>query len=91
MELSCCKYPLDGDLSDEWDNNRESMLRFLEAVHWGVKGIVQDEKKMPIADAEIIVDGIDHNIRTSSRGEYWRLLVPATQYFIKASSVGYVL
>lgn len=38
FELSCCKYPLAKELKSEWAKNKESMISFIEAIHWGVKG-----------------------------------------------------
>lgn len=38
IELSCCKFPPSSILSSEWENNRESMLTYMESVHMGVKG-----------------------------------------------------
>ncbi|NWI07467.1 CBPD Carboxypeptidase, partial [Phainopepla nitens] len=32
LELSCCKYPLTSELPKEWENNRESLLAFIEKV-----------------------------------------------------------
>lgn len=32
MELSCCKYPPAAQLQTEWDNNRESLLAYIEKV-----------------------------------------------------------
>lgn len=32
MELSCCKYPLASELAKEWENNRESLLAYMEQV-----------------------------------------------------------
>lgn len=32
MELSCCKYPPASELAKEWDNNRESLLAYIEQV-----------------------------------------------------------
>jgi len=76
MELSCCKYPLATTLLDEWGKNNESLYRYVEAAHMGIKGIVKDSSGNPVEAAEIIVEGIEHPIRTTSRGEYWRLLTP---------------
>ena len=32
VELSCCKYPNADTLATEWDNNRESLLSYMEEV-----------------------------------------------------------
>lgn len=78
LELSCCKYPAANTLLTEWHNNEESLLKYLEAGQMGVKGFVHTEKGEPVNEAEILVEGIDHNVKTTSRGEYWRLLRPGT-------------
>lgn len=87
FELSCCKFPWAKTLPSEWNKNKEPMLSFMEATHWGVKGVVTDEHGEPILDADIIVDQINHNVTTSNKGEYWRLLVPGT-YTLRAASYG---
>lgn len=38
IELSCCKFPPASFLTSEWENNRESMLSYMESVHIGIKG-----------------------------------------------------
>lgn len=38
IELSCCKFPSPSVLTIEWENNRESMLTYIESVHMGIKG-----------------------------------------------------
>ncbi|NXA35316.1 CBPD Carboxypeptidase, partial [Eudromia elegans] len=32
LELTCCKYPPTSQLQQEWENNRESLLAFIEKV-----------------------------------------------------------
>ena len=44
LELSCCKYPASSSLKTEWDNNKESMLKYTEEIHKGIKGFVKDEE-----------------------------------------------
>lgn len=87
FELSCCKFPDAQTLPTEWENNKEPLLRFMEASHWGVKGLVTNERDEAVLDADVVVVGIDHNVTTSNRGEYWRLLLPGT-YEMYATAYG---
>ncbi|XP_043910412.1 carboxypeptidase D [Protopterus annectens] len=90
IELSCCKYPVASKLQEEWENNRESLLTFMEKVHIGVKGFVTNSvSEIGLPNVTISVTGIDHDILTSDYGEYHRLLVPGT-YNISASAVGFI-
>ncbi|XP_050521239.1 carboxypeptidase D [Daktulosphaira vitifoliae] len=89
VELTCCKFPHPSVLTQEWENNRESMLSYMENVHIGIKGLVQDQYNNAIEGAIISISGINHGIKTTNRGEYWRLLLPGT-YTVKASAPGYV-
>ncbi|MCI4385837.1 hypothetical protein PGIGA_G00055340 [Pangasianodon gigas] len=90
MELSCCKYPLASELATEWENNRESLLAYMEQVHIGVRGFVREARTgAPLSDAVILVAGINHNITTGHFGDYYRLLLPGT-YNITAVASGYV-
>ncbi|KAF5285144.1 hypothetical protein FQA39_LY16833 [Lamprigera yunnana] len=88
FEVSCCKYPYAAQLPNEWKLNKESLLAFMESTHWGVKGLVTNENGEPILDADVVVEGISHNVTTSNKGEYWRLLVPGV-YQIYATAYGY--
>ncbi|KAH8418923.1 hypothetical protein KR222_004849 [Zaprionus bogoriensis] len=89
IELSCCKYPLASTLPAEWANNKRPLLELLKQAHIGIKGLVHDASGYPIADASIIVAGLeDKPIRSSKRGEYWRLLTPGI-YRVYAAAFGY--
>lgn len=72
----CDKYPHQSELPEEWENNRESLLVFMEQVHRGIKGVVRDGQGKGIANAIISVEGINHDVRSASEGDYWRLLNP---------------
>lgn len=85
FEVSCCKYPPADKMPDHWDLNKESLLKYLEQAHIGIKGIVTDENRQPIENAKIIVVGVNHNIVTTDRGEYWRLLLPG-KYTVYATA-----
>ena len=83
VELSCCKHPTPDNLMTEWENNRDSLVKYLLKVHQGLKGHVKDRQGRLIANATIHVEGIDKFVKSSSSGEYWRLLRPG-QYQIYA-------
>ncbi|XP_062991292.1 probable carboxypeptidase X1 [Elgaria multicarinata webbii] len=89
VELSCDKFPHESELPQEWENNRESLLLFMEQTRRGIKGIIRDkDTEEGIADAIISVDGINHDIRTAFDGDYWRLLNPG-EYEVTAAAEGY--
>uniref|UniRef100_A0A663FIX8 Peptidase M14 domain-containing protein n=1 Tax=Aquila chrysaetos chrysaetos TaxID=223781 RepID=A0A663FIX8_AQUCH len=72
VELSCDKFPHASELPAEWENNRESLLLYMEQVHRGIKGVVRDrDTEQGIANAIISVDGINHDIRTGTVGRGW--------------------
>ncbi|XP_076831943.1 carboxypeptidase D [Brachyhypopomus gauderio] len=89
MELSCCKYPPASQLQEEWNNNLESLLAYMEKVHIGVRGFVRNaETGTPLSDADITVEGVNHNVKSGRFGDYYRLLLPGT-YNITAVTPGY--
>ncbi|XP_053130971.1 carboxypeptidase D [Hemicordylus capensis] len=90
FELSCCKYPPTSQLEEEWENNRESLLTFIEQVHIGIGGFVKDSVSgAGLENVTIAVAGIAHNITTGPFGDYRRLLVPGT-YNVTAAVLGYL-
>lgn len=90
IELSCCKFPAASTLPQEWRTNKASLLQLLRQSHIGIKGLVLDVSGLPIAGAEIYVAGLeDKPIRTTKRGEYWRLLTPGF-YKVHAAAFGWV-
>lgn len=88
LELSCCKFPKASALADEWSKNKRSLLEYMKNVHAGVKGVVKDTRGNPIADARITVEGFEEKpVRTTNRGEYWRLLRPG-KYTVRVIAMG---
>ena len=89
LELSCCKHVPSNELQREWFKNKEAMLSYMEATHLGVRGFVLDEDRQVVPGATVRVKGINKGIRTTSDGEYWRLLVPGRSYAIYATAKGF--
>ncbi|XP_072514482.1 adipocyte enhancer-binding protein 1 [Salminus brasiliensis] len=86
--LGCDKFPHESELALEWENNREALLAFIEQVHRGIKGVVRDVEGNLLANATISVEGIKHDVKTASTGDYWRLLNPG-EYRVTARADGY--
>ncbi|XP_058864741.1 inactive carboxypeptidase-like protein X2 isoform X1 [Acipenser ruthenus] len=74
--VGCDKFPHESELPQEWENNREALLMFMEQVHRGIKGVVTDREGNAIANATVSVDGVNHDVKTATNGDYWRLLNP---------------
>nr|XP_015807318.2 probable carboxypeptidase X1 [Nothobranchius furzeri] len=90
VELSCDKFPHVSELPIEWENNRESLLVYMEQVHRGIKGVIRDKDTgAGIANAIIKVEDIDHHIRSVADGDYWRLLNPG-EYRVTVTAEGYL-
>nr|XP_033799302.1 carboxypeptidase N catalytic chain [Geotrypetes seraphini] len=87
LELSCNKFPRQGDLEREWYGNRDALISYIEEVHQGIKGMVLDENNNGIPNAAISVNGINHDITSGKMGDYFRLLLPGT-YTVSASAPG---
>ena len=77
IELSNTKRPDSSSLPVLWDNNDESMLSYLEAVHVGVRGIVTDSLTGEPLWARVTVAGNAHPVFTDpDAGDYHRMLLP---------------
>jgi len=89
LELSNIKKPAQAGLSGYWENNRESMLSYMEAVHIGVRGLVTDADSGEPVYAEIIVDDNTQRVYTDPDvGDYHRMLLPGT-YSYTVAAPGY--
>ena len=90
IELGCRKYPPSAKLAEYWRSNLDSIIRFINAVHTGIRGFVLDPNGSPIEGAIIAIAGIDKNITTYKSGDYWRLTVPYNYYTVSVHKPGYV-
>ena len=68
-----------------------SMLHFTNMVHMGIKGQVLNENGDLIPNATVKVQGNDKSVKTSRRGEYWKILSPGNYTLVCILMFGYVL
>ena len=74
IEVSCCKFPPRERLLEEWENNIDSLLSYVEQAHLGIKGIVRKEVPgtlgHPVANAHIFVQEVDSCFNFDKRGQH---------------------
>ncbi len=89
VELSSIKWPSYTVLPGMWENNRESMLSYIEQIHRGIKGIVTDsETGDPVAAAVRLNDIVYDTYSDPDVGDYYRILLNGT-YDLTFSAEGY--
>src|SRR5262249_16614270 len=100
IELNNTKYPSASTLPTLWNNNRESMLEYLESANWGVRGIVTGAGGAPLAAKITLISPAPSPAPDSSHpathsvftdpdvGDYHRMLLPGT-YTLKFEAAGY--
>lgn len=90
LELGCDKFPPESELPGIWDDNRESLIRYMEQVHRGVYGLIHSSIGTSITNAIITTNASQHITNSTVDGEYWKLLTPGT-YDIIVQASGYEL
>ncbi|QTA93843.1 Peptidase M14 domain-containing protein [Desulfonema magnum] len=89
IELNDIKWPPYSDIPDLWNDNRESMLTYMEWSLRGVRGVITDSVTGQPLNATVTVVSIAHDVFTDpDAGDYHRLLLPGT-YDIRFSADGY--
>lgn len=90
IELNEIKRPSPTLIPQFWDENRESMLTYLETVHIGVRGIVTNKTTgLPVWAKALVDDNPQPVFTDPDVGDYYRLLLPGT-YTLRFSAPGYI-
>ncbi|MHC4220689.1 MAG: M14 family zinc carboxypeptidase, partial [Planctomycetota bacterium] len=91
LEISNTDQPPASQIPVYWEDNRQSMLAYIETCLIGVRGVVTDaDSGQPLA-AAVDVTGRDHDVYTDPDvGDYHRMLLPGT-YDITYQADGYDL
>jgi carboxypeptidase D len=83
------KMPPASQIPTYWNNNRESMLAYIETSLIGVRGLVTDAQTGAPLAATVVVTDRDHDSYTDPDiGDYHRMLMPGT-YELMFSATGY--
>lgn len=89
LELSNIKRPFESTLPGFWEDNRESLVRYMEAVHRGVRGVVTAADTGGPVYARVTVSSGGRDVFTDPDvGDYYRLLLPGT-YDLAFAAPGY--
>ncbi len=89
VELNDDKWPPESELPRLWDENRESMLSYLERALTGVRGIVTDEETGAPVAATLRIAGRDIDFFTDPEvGDFHRPM-PAGTFDLVVSAPGY--
>jgi hypothetical protein len=65
----------------------QALLKYISQVHQGVRGVIRDmSTHQPIQTTGLKIEGRDSYFRTTSRGEFWRILLPGT-YHLQVRSI----
>jgi hypothetical protein len=89
IEQGNTKTPAFSQIPTYWNDNRESMLYYMETCLIGVRGIVTDASTGQPLAATVTVVGRDHNVYTDPDvGDYHRMLLPG-DYQLQFQTAGY--
>jgi Zinc carboxypeptidase/Carboxypeptidase regulatory-like domain len=89
IEVSEQKTPSPTTIPGFWDDNRDSMLAYIEMSLIGVRGLVTDAQTGNPVDARVTVVGRNQTLSTDPDvGDYHRMLLPGT-YDLTFEATGY--
>jgi hypothetical protein len=80
IEISCCKFPRRERLLQEWEHNIDSLLRYVEQAHLGIKGVVrrqlqQGSDTSSVKNAHILVKEMKSCTNFNKQGQHPKRVV----------------
>lgn len=89
IEVSNDKWPSEGELAALWEDNRESLLAYIEQAQIGVRGLVTDGSTgRPVAATILVANNPIPVFTDPDVGDFHRLLLPGT-YALTVKANGY--
>jgi hypothetical protein len=90
IELDDDKWPNFSRIAGLWNDNRASMLAYMDLCLTGVRGVVTDSVTGAPVDATVRAVGINHDVYTDPDvGDYHRMLLPGT-YSVRVTAPGHI-
>ena len=90
LEQYNTKWPNANLLESLWNENKESMIAYIEKIHSGINGVILNSETGEPLNADIIINNIDYIVKTDpENGDYYRLLTPG-EYLISFHSIGFI-
>lgn len=76
LEISCCKYPPESGIENNWLENKKSLVEYLKLANIGVRGTIRYLNGEPAKHVAVGFSSRDPLFKTNENGEYYRLLLP---------------
>jgi len=86
-EISNNKWPAATELDNFWENNRESLLRYIEKSQTGIHGLVTTNDNQPI-NASIEIGNRMKSFTDPQTGDFHRILLPGS-YQLQVKAYGF--
>lgn len=93
LELSFDKILSATQLEAHWDYNYQAMIKWLQEINYGIRGVISDETGEPlVAKIEVLNHDLERDrsyvFSSELHGDYYRPLSPGT-YALRISAEGY--
>lgn len=86
IQLSCCKMPSEGKISNIWRESIHKTLNFLKLTETGVKGSIRNAQSVPLRMSTVTVLGDGIMMPVTKNMAYFRFVLPAGQYELQINA-----
>ena len=76
IELSCCQWPSDEQMSKLFEDNKRPLINFLKQANTGVRGQVKFANGIIAQQVGVQIDAREPITKTNKMGEFHKILLP---------------